>query len=128
MPRAVICGFVRSPFTFAKKGELASVRPDEMLAQVIKQLVQKTSIKGEDMEDLITGCAFPEGEQGFNIGRMAVFLAGLPISVAGATVNRFCGSSMEAIHMAAGKIAIGAGELFICAGVESMTRIPMGGF
>ena len=128
MTRVVICGFARSPFTFAKKGELASVRPDEILAQVIKQLVQKTGLKGEDVEDLITGCAFPEGEQGFNLGRQAVFLAGLPVSVAGATINRFCGSSMEAIHIAAGKIASGAGEAFICAGVESMTRIPMGGF
>ncbi len=128
MTRAVICGFARSPFTFAKKGELASVRPDEILAQLVKQLVQKTGIKGEEVEDLITGCAFPEGEQGFNIGRMAVFLAGLPIGVAGSTINRFCGSSMEAIHIATGKIALGAGELFICAGVESMTRIPMGGF
>ena len=80
------------------------------------------------LEDLIAGCAFPEGEQGFNIGKQVAFLAGLPINVAGLTINRFCGSSMEAIHIAAGKIAIGAGDAFLCAGVESMSRIPMGGF
>lgn len=128
MSRSVIAGFARSPFTLARKGELARIRPDDLIAQVIKQLVEKTKITATDIEDLIAGCAFPEGEQGFNIGRQAVFLAGLPVSVAGTTVNRFCGSSMESIHMAAGKIAAGAGELFICAGVESMTRIPMGGF
>lgn len=128
MSRSIISGFARSPFTLAKKGELARIRPDDLIAQVIRQLVARTKITANDVEDVIAGCAFPEGEQGFNIARMAVFLSGLPVSVAGTTVNRFCGSSMEAIHIAAGKIAIGAGELFICAGVESMTRIPMGGF
>ncbi|HEU5047495.1 MAG TPA: thiolase family protein [Rickettsiales bacterium] len=128
MSRSIIAGYVRSPFTFAKKGELARVRPDDLAAQVIKQLLAKTGAKPEGIEDLIMGCAFPEGEQGMNIGRMAVFLSGLPVSVAGSTLNRFCGSSMDAIHIAAGKIALGAGEAFICAGVESMTRVPMGGF
>ena len=128
MTRIVICGFLRSPFTLAKKGDLARVRPDDMLAQVIKKIVEKYKVKASDIEDVITGCSFPEGEQGLNIGRMVTFMAGLPVTVAGTTVNRFCGSSMEAIHMAAGKIAMGAGELFICAGVESMTRVPMGGF
>src|SRR5258708_12598591 len=80
------------------------------------------------MEDLIVGCAFPEGEQGLNVARMIGFLAGLPQSVAGATVNRFGGSSMYAIHMAAGAIRMNAGEAFICAGVESMTRVPIMGF
>ena len=74
------------------------------------------------------GCAFPEAEQGLNVARMVGFLSGLPKSAAGATVNRFCGSSMQSVHMAAGAIAIGAGDAFICAGVESMTRIPMTGF
>jgi len=128
MTRSVICGFLRSPFTLAGKGALARVRPDDMLAQVIKALVEKNKINGADIEDVIVGCAFPEGEQGLNIARQVVFLAGLPVTAAGTTVNRFCGSSMEAVHIAAGKIASGAGELFICAGVESMTRIPMGGF
>jgi acetyl-CoA acyltransferase len=124
----VICGFKRSPMHFANKGELARVRPDDMAAAVIKALVENTKVKPEDIEDLLMGCAFPEAEQGFNIARLVVNIAGLPISVAGATLNRFCGSSMSTIHMAAGAIAAGAGEVFIAAGVESMSRIPMGGF
>ncbi len=128
MTNAVIAGYARSPFTFAGKGELAKIRPDDMAAWVVKGLMKKTGVKPSDVEDLILGCAFPEGEQGINIGRLTVFLAGLPKSVGGVTVNRFCGSSMQAIHMAAGAIALGAGEVFICAGVESMTRVPVMGF
>ncbi len=128
MKNVVIAGYARSPFTPATKGELRSVRPDELAAQVVKGLLRKTGVKPGDIEDLILGCAFPEGEQGFNMARLVVFLAGLPQSVAGATVNRFCGSSMYAIHMAAGAIRMNAGEVFICAGVESMTRVPMMGF
>jgi acetyl-CoA acyltransferase len=128
----VICGFKRSPMHFANKGALASVRPDDMAAAVVKALIAESVVKPgakpEDIEDLLMGCAFPEAEQGFNIARLVVNLAGLPISVGGATLNRFCGSSMSAIHMAAGAIQMGAGELFVCAGVESMSRIPMGGF
>ncbi len=125
---AVICGYARSPLTPARKGQLAKTRPDDIAAQTIKGLMERTKLKGEDVADLICGTAFPEGEQGFNIGRMLVFLSGLPNSVAGQTVNRWCGSSMEAIHIAAGNIATGKGELFIAAGAESMTRIPMGGY
>jgi acetyl-CoA acyltransferase len=128
MKNVVIAGYARSPFTPAKKGELAKVRPDDLVAQTIKGLVEKTGLDLADVEDLIVGCAFPEGEQGFNVARIAGFLAGLPLTVSGATVNRFCGSSMQAIHQAAGAIQMGAGEVFLCAGVESMTRIPMGGF
>lgn len=128
MTNTVLCAYARSPFTPANKGELAKTRPDDLLAQVLKGLLSRITLNTADIEDLLVGCAFPEGEQGLNIARMAVFMSGLPVTVGGATVNRFCGSSMEAIHMAAGKIACGAGELFISAGVESMTRIPMGGF
>lgn len=124
----VICGFKRSPMHFANKGDLAGVRPDDMAAAVVKALVAETKVNPDDIEDLLLGCAFPEAEQGFNIARLVVNIAGLPISVAGATVNRFCGSSMTTIHQAAGAIAAGAGEVFIAAGVESMSRIPMGGF
>ncbi len=124
----VICGFKRSPMHFANKGALAHVRPDDMAAAVIKALVAETKVKPEDIEDLLMGCAFPEAEQGFNIARLVVNIAGLPISVAGVTLNRFCGSSMTSIHMAVGAIAAGAGDVFIAAGVESMSRIPMGGF
>jgi acetyl-CoA acyltransferase len=127
-PSAVIVGYVRSPFTQATKGALASVRPDDLAAETVLGLIKKTGVNPKDIEDVILGCAFPEGEQGFNLGRIVVQLAGLPIEVAGATINRWCGSSMEAIHIAAGNIATGKGEVFICAGVESMSRIPMAGF
>ena len=128
MKNVVIAGYCRSPFTPAQKGSLAKVRPDDILGQVLKGLVAKTGINPQDIEDLIVGCAFPEGEQGLNIARLSVFLAGLPDSVAGMTLNRFCGSSMQAIHIAAGNIQMNAGDVFICAGIESMSRIPMGGY
>jgi acetyl-CoA acyltransferase len=128
MKRVVIAAYVRSPFTFASKGEMVKVRPDDLAAQVIKALLTRSGVAPEDIEDLILGCAFPEAEQGFNMARLVGFLAGLPQSVAGTTVNRFCGSSMQSIHMAAGAIAMGAGDAFIAAGVESMTRVPMTGF
>jgi len=124
----VICGFKRSPMHFANKGDLAKVRPDDMAAEVVKALVSETGVNVDDIEDLIMGCAFPEAEQGFNIAKLVVQHAGLPDSIGGVTVNRFCGSSMTAIHTAVGAINSDAGEAFICAGVESMSRIPMGGF
>ena len=128
MSEAVIAGYVRSPFTPARKGALAKVRPDELMAQVVRGLLERNSVDLVELEDMIIGCAFPEGEQGLNVARIVGFLADLPVSVAGTTVNRFCGSSMQAIHMAAGAIATNAGEAFICGGVESMTRVPMMGF
>ena len=128
MKDIVIAGYTRSPFHFATKGGLAKVRPDDLAAHVVKALIERTGVNPDDIEDLILGCAFPEGEQGFNMARLVVLMSGLPISVAGTTVNRFCGSSMQAIHMAAGAIQMGAGDVFICAGVESMSRVPMSGF
>jgi acetyl-CoA acyltransferase len=128
MRNVVIAGFARSPFTLANKGALTRVRPDDLAAQVVSALVERTKINPQDIEDLIVGCAFPEGEQGFNVGRLIGLLAGLPQSVAGMTVNRFCGSSMQSVHIAAGQIQMGAGEVFIAAGVENMTRVPMLGF
>lgn len=124
----VICGYKRSPFHFAGKGALAGVRPDDMAAAVIKALLAETGAKADDIEDVLMGCAFPEAEQGFNLAKIVAQLAQLPNSVAGATVNRFCGSSMTTIQMAASYIQMGAGDLFVAAGVESMSRIPMGGF
>lgn len=124
----VICGYKRSPFHFANKGALAAVRPDDMAAAVITALIKETGVKAEDIEDLLLGCAFPEAEQGFNLARIVCQIAQLPERVAGATVNRFCGSSMTTVHMAAAMINMGAGDVFIAAGVESMSRIPMGGF
>lgn len=128
MRNAVITGFVRSPFTLAHKGALAKTRPDDILTPVVKALVERTGVNADDIEDLKLGCAFPEGEQGLNMARMIVLQADLPISVGGVTLNRFCGSSMQSIHDAAGAIAAGAGDVFICAGIESMTRVPMTGF
>jgi acetyl-CoA acyltransferase len=128
MTNAVIAGYARSPFHFASKGGLARVRPDDLAAQVVRALITRTGVKPEDIEDIIVGCAFPEGEQGLNVARLIGLLADLPISVAGVTVNRFCGSSMQSIHIAAGQIALGAGDVFVCAGVESMSRVPMGGY
>ena len=128
MSEAVIAGYARSPFTPASKGALAKVRPDELMAQVVHGLLERSGADPAGLEDLIIGCAFPEGEQGLNVARIVGFLADLPPSVAGTTVNRFCGSSMQAIHMAAGAIATGAGEAFVCGGVESMSRVPMMGF
>jgi acetyl-CoA acyltransferase len=128
MQNVVIAGFARSPFHLAGKGALARVRPDDLAAQVIRGLIEKTKVKAEDIEDIVLGCAFPEAEQGLNVARLIGLLADLPIKIGGMTVNRFCGSSMSAIHIAAGQIAIGAGEVFICAGLESMSRVPMMGY
>jgi len=128
MTNVVIAGYARSPFTLANKGALRKVRPDDLCAEVVKGLVERTKVNPDHIEDLLLGCAFPEGEQGLNVARNIVFLAGLPISVAGTTINRFCGSSMQSIHSAAGAIKMGAGEVFICAGIESMSRVPMSGF
>ncbi len=126
MYKAVIAGYSRSPFTIAKKGGLASVKPNNLLSGVIKDLILKSKVNPDDIEDVIVGCAFPEGEQGFNIGRIVTFLSGMNIKTAGMTVNRWCGSSMESIHIAAGKIALGSGKVFICGGVESMSRVTTG--
>jgi len=128
MRNTVIAGYARSPFHFATKGELARVRPDDLAAQVIRGLIDRTNVDPSDIEDVIVGCAFPEGEQGLNVARLIGLLADLPLSVGGMTVNRFCGSSMSAIHIAMGQIQLGAGDAFICAGVESMSRVPMMGF
>ncbi|MBA16467.1 thiolase family protein [Sphingomonas sp.] len=128
MRNVVIAGYARSPFHLAGKGALARVRPDDLAAQVICGLIEQTGVKAEDIEDIVLGCAFPEGEQGLNVARLIGLLADLPLSVGGMTVNRFCGSSMSSVHIAAGQIQLGAGEAFICAGVEAMSRVPMMGF
>jgi acetyl-CoA acyltransferase len=95
---------------------------------VVKALVERVAVDPATIEDVTVGCAFPEGEQGMNLGRIVGVLADLPRSVAGATVNRFCGSSMQAIHSAAASIRMGMGSAYVAAGVESMSRIPMVGF
>jgi len=128
MRNVVIAAYARSPFTLARKGALAKVRPDDLTAQVVKAMIERSGIDPKVIEDVIVGCATPEGEQGINVARLISFLAGIPLEAAATTVNRFCGSSMQSIHQAAGAIQMNAGEAFICAGVESMSRVPMGGF
>jgi acetyl-CoA acyltransferase len=128
MTTAVIAGYVRSPFTLANKSPMAAVRPDELAALVVRALVERSGVTPDHIEDLLLGCAFPEGEQGLNMARLVGLMADLPRSVAAATINRFCGSSMQSVHSAAGAVSMGAGEVFICAGVESMSRVPMMGF
>ncbi|MGF6732859.1 acetyl-CoA acyltransferase [Paraburkholderia youngii] len=128
MADIVVAGFARSPFHFARKGALIDVRPDDLAAAVVSALLERTGCKPEQIEDLVVGCSYPEAEQGHNIARIIGFLAGFGDLVPGATINRFCGSSMSAVHYAAGQIALGLGDAFICAGVESMTRVPQGGF
>jgi acetyl-CoA acyltransferase len=126
MFKAVIAGYSRSPFTMARKGELIDVKPVNLLAEVVNNLVAKTKVNKEDIEDIVIGCAFQTGEQCFNIGKLVTFLTDMDIKTSGMTVDRWCGSSMEAIHIAAGKIAMGSGKVFICGGVESMTRVTTG--
>ena len=126
MYKTVIAGYSRSPFTMAKKGELIDIKPVNLLAKVIKNLVSKSKVNPNDIEDIVIGCAFQVGEQCFNIGKLVTFLSGIDIKTSGMTVDRWCGSSMEAIHIAAGKIAMGSGKAFICGGVESMTRVTTG--
>ena len=127
MRNAVIVGYKRSPFTFARKGEMANIRPEDILSQTINQLLNEIQINKNDIEDIITGCAYPEGAQGNNIAKIVSFMTDMPEHVAGMTVNRWCGSSMQAIHDATGAIAINSGDVFLCCGVESMSFIPMNG-
>jgi acetyl-CoA acyltransferase len=125
--KALIAAYARSPFHFAKKGALASTRPETLAAQVVQGLLQRTDLDPALLEDIILGCAYPEGPQGNNLARIVGFLAGLPQHVGGMTLNRFCGSSMSAIHMAAAQIEAGVGEAYLCVGVESMSMVPQGG-
>lgn len=126
--RAVIVDWMRSPFHRAHKGKLSETRPDELLGQVTKSLLGRNPINIGDIDDIIVGCAYPEGEQGYNIGRLVTFLGGLPDKVPGMTINRLCGSSMQAILVAASNIESGWGDCFLCGGIESMSRVKRRGF
>lgn len=105
--KAVIAAYARSPFHFARKGALAGVRPDELAAQVVRGLLARNDLDPAALEDVILGCAYPEASQGNNLARIVGLLAGLPVEVGGMTVNRFCGSSMQAVHIAASQIEAG---------------------
>ncbi len=127
MSDAVIVEAVRSPGA-RRKGGLASTRADEYGIQVLKGLLARVpQVKPEEIDDLIVGCSFPEAETGMNLGRILAMGAGLPISVSGMTVNRFCASGLQAIADATAKIRAGWSEIIIAGGCESMTHIPMGG-
>lgn len=128
MNESVIIDAVRSPIGL-KNGSLIGIRPDDLTAQVLKSLLKRNeNIKSESIEDFILGCAFPEGPQGMLMAKGAAILAGIPETCAGAVVNRFCGSSMDALHQISTKIESGDIELGIAAGVEDMFSVPMGGF
>ena len=124
MPEAVIVAAGRSPIGRASKGSLTTYRPDDMLGYIVKKVLEKVpELPHDAIEDLICGCGFPQGETGMNVGRLAVFLSGLPVSVPGTTVNRFCASSLQAIRMGYHGIKSGEGKAFVCAGVESVSRV-----
>ncbi len=126
--RAVISDYVRTPFHRAHKGELSEVRPEDLLSVTIKSIVERNNLKISDIEDLLLGCAYPEGVQGLNLGRVATYLSGLPHTIPGMTTNRLCGSSMQVAHTAAGAIKMGSGDVFLSAGVETMSLVKRGGW
>ncbi|MBO9367462.1 MAG: thiolase family protein [Chloroflexi bacterium] len=126
---AVIVSAVRTPVGKARRGGLATVRPDELAALTIRELLRRTpALDPNEIEDVVLGCAFPEGEQGMNMARMVALRAGLPISVPGETINRFCSSGVQAIAHAAYAIMAGDIEVAIAGGAESMSMVPMTGF
>ncbi len=129
MPEAVIVSAVRTPIGRANKGVLKDVRADDLAAMAVKAAVERVPRLDRSLiEDVILGCAFPEGEQGMNLARLVGALAGLPETAGGVTVNRFCASSLQAVNMAAQNIMLGLGDVIVAGGIESMSRVPMGGF
>ena len=128
MSESVIIDAVRSPIGL-KNGNLVGIRPDDLAAQTVKSLFNRNeNLNPEDIEDLILGCAFPEGPQGMLMAKGVAILAGIPETSGGAVVNRFCGSSMDAVHQISSKIEAGDIQVGIAAGVEDMFSVPMGGF
>ena len=128
MRDAYIVSSVRTPGCRRGKGALKDTRPEDLLSFIMKAAVEKAgSIEPKDIDDVMIGCSFPEAEQGLNIGRLANQIAGFPITVSGATVNRFCSSGLEAIALASLRVMAGWSEMTMGGGVESMTYVPMGG-
>jgi acetyl-CoA acyltransferase len=124
----VILDAVRSAVGRAGKGTLALTRPDELAGQVIAALLKRVpQVKAADVEDLVLGCAMPEGEQGLNVARVAGLLGGLPVETSAMTINRFCSSGLQAIAIAAGAVATGVHDIVVAGGVESMSMVPMTG-
>ena len=127
MPNAYILKAVRTPGCRAKRGKFANVRPDHLATVALKDLLHRTQVAPEQIEDVILGCSFPEAEQGMNVGRMVALNSGLPYTVPGQTVNRFCSSGLQSISMAAERIMAGFADCIVAGGTESMTMVPMGG-
>jgi acetyl-CoA acyltransferase len=128
MPEAVIVSSVRTPVGKAFKGSLRATRPDDLAALAIKEaLARVPGLDAKEIDDVILGCAMPEGEQGMNVARIAALRAGLPIETSAMTVNRFCSSGLQAIAIAAERIRAGAAQVIVAGGTESMTMVPMGG-
>jgi acetyl-CoA acyltransferase len=125
----VIVEAVRSAVGRASKGALRNTRPDELAGQVIRALLARVpAIEPAMIEDVVLGCAMPEGEQGLNVARLAALLGGLPVETSAVTINRFCSSGLQAIAMAAGAVALGQHDIVLAGGVESMSMVPMTGF
>ena len=127
MVESVIVDAIRSPMGI-KNGDLVGIRPDDLTSQVVSGLLEKSNMEPDQVNDLVLGCAFPEGPQGMLMAKGVAILAGLPETVGGAVVNRFCGSSMDAVHQISTRIESGDMEVGIAAGVEDMFSVPMGGF
>src|ERR1700760_3029316 len=128
MKDIVIVDAVRSAVGRAHKGSLAQKRPDELAGEVIRGLLARNpKIQAEMIEDLVLGCAMPEGEQGLNVARVAGLLGGLPIETSAMTINRFCSSGLQAIAIAAERIAFGSVDVIVAGGVESVSMVPMTG-
>jgi acetyl-CoA acyltransferase len=129
MNQAVIIDCLRTPVGKAPKGTLRTSRPDDLAAIVIRRLLEKyPSVPRDEIEDVILGCANPEGESGMNMARVAALRAGLPDAVPGVTINRFCSSGLQAIAMAADRIRSGSAQIIVAGGSESMSMIPMAGY
>jgi acetyl-CoA acyltransferase len=128
MKDAYIVQSVRTPGCKQKRGQFNQTRPEELISFIMKTAVEKTfNLTPEHLDDVMIGCAFPEAEQGLNIGRVAAKMAGFPDTVSGATVNRFCASGLEAIALASMRVQMGWSDITMGAGLESMTYVPMGG-
>ncbi len=127
MKKAYILASYRTPGCRANKGKFKDMRPDDLAALAIKGLVERTEIDPASVDDVYLGCAFPEAEQGMNVGRVASMKAGLPIEVPGQTINRFCSSGLQTIAMAAERVMCGFADCIVAGGVESMSCVPLGG-
>jgi acetyl-CoA acyltransferase len=128
MPEAVIVSAVRTPVGRAYKGSLRATRPDDLAALVIKEAIARVpGLDAKEIDDVILGCAMPEGEQGMNVARIAALRAGLPVETSAMTINRFCSSGLQAIALGAERIRAGGAEVIIAGGTESMSMVPMGG-